>query len=127
MLERPDSILVTLSQQTIRDYRDGYRGILTAWRCSDGENMAWWYRTGNGPKQDVVWVYWVIAGRIRWRCRLLNLVKDKWMQFSNRSDPMYAKCWLVMIDFEPIPRELQIERKGFQGFRYFDSQKIDFT
>lgn len=128
MKENQDSILITLSQQTIKDRRGGFRKIIQEWKDSDGYSLMWWYKCGTAPKdpEKVNYVYWVIKGRIRYRCRLAHIVKDKWMKFSEQSKPMYAKNWLVLFDFEPVPRDLQIDRKGFQGFRYFNSELISF-
>ncbi len=122
MIEQPDAIIITLSQQTIKDRRGGYRKILQEWLEADGERGLWYYKCGNAPKHDVTIVYWIVMGRIRWQSRLVTIHRDKTMQFTNSFKPMYAKAWLELIDFEPIPRNLQIERKGFQGFRY--SQKL---
>lgn len=121
MKEGCDSILVTLSLQTIKERRGGFRAIVNEWRKSDG-NTAWWYKCGTAPKapENIVWVYWTIGGRIRWRCRLLQVVNDLEIQFSTHSRPLYSKRWLVLFDFEPIPRAQQIEHKGFQGFRYYN-------
>lgn len=124
MSEPPDAILVTLSQQTIKDRQGGLRQILEEWRNSDGENLTWWYRIGHPPKHLVIWVYWVIGGRIRWKSKLYMIEENRTFQFSGRSQPMYGKAWLGLFDFEPIPRRQQIQHKGFQGFRYFDHESI---
>lgn len=125
-MDLSDSILVTLSQQTIKDRRGGYRVILKEWSQSDGSWMIWYYKCGNAPKRDFVFIYWVIAGRIRYRCRILEIHKDTWMRFDNQPKPKYGKTWLACIDFEPVPRNLQLPHKGFQGFRYFNSKQIQF-
>lgn len=126
MREFLDSIVVTMSQQTIKERAGGYKQICREWIDADGENSTWWYRCGNAPKRpwNIVWVYWVVKGRIRWRSRLLEIQKDKEMLFGGQNTPKYAKAWLVMFDFERIPRTRQIEMKGFQGFRYFNSEKV---
>lgn len=127
MKEDQDSILITLSKQTIQDRRGGFRRILKEWYDSDGEHQTWWYKLGTAPKDysRINWVYWVIDGRIRYRCRLLSILKNKEMTFNNQKGSMFAKNWLCLFDFEFIPRTIQIERKGFQGFRYFNSNLID--
>lgn len=118
MRELTDSIVITLSQQTIKERRGGLRQILNEWRDSDGEKTTWWYKCGAAPKVEIVNVYWVIGGRVRWKSKLLQVERDKWMMFSPGT-PMYGKCWLILFDFEPIPRRDQVYMKGFQGFRYF--------
>lgn len=125
MREPTDSILVTLSKATIAEYGRqtyqrgiGFSRIIKDWLAADGENGTWSYKLANAPKMEIVWVYWVIGGKIRWRSRVLEIHRNKTIQFSNRSEPMFAKVWLEMFDFEKLPRPY-IERKGFQGFRYY--------
>ena len=117
MDERPEAIIITLSQQTIKDRRGGYRQIVEEWE-SRTDSALWYYRCGNAPVHDITTVYWVVMGRIRWKCLLVGIKRHEFMLFSNRTEPMYAKAWLMLTDFEAIPRRAQIERKGFQGFRY---------
>lgn len=116
-----DSIVVTLAAKTIKERKGGLKQILSEWKQSDGEKLTWWYKLGNAPKNPVIWVYWVLGGRIRCRSRLAGIVKTREMQFSDQSKPLYGKVWLVLFNFEPIPRAQQIDMQGFQGFRYFNS------
>lgn len=115
-----------MSSQTIKDRRGGWRKILSEWKNADGEHSTWWYKCGNAPKyQDrIAWVYWIVQGRIRWRCRLLEVHKNVEITFDRQSTPKFARAWLVLFDFEQIPRHLQTYQRGFQGFRYFNSEKI---
>ncbi len=120
--QRPEAIIITLSQQTIKDRRGGYKQILTEWANSDGNNGMWYYKCGNAPKHEVTIIYWVVGGRIRWQSTLVTIHRNQTMRFSHRTKPMYAKSWFELIDFQPIPRHLQPVMQGFQGFRY--SQKL---
>lgn len=122
MKEGCNSIVITLSQQTIKERRGGYKKIISEWLISDGELTTWWYKIGTAPKkaEDIEWVYWVINGRIRWRCRLLQIEKNMEKQFGEAGNVMYSKNWLVLFDFESLPKLQQIKKQGFQGFRYFD-------
>ena len=119
MDERPEAIIITLSQKTIAERKGGYRQIVEEWEsCTD--TWFWWYKCGNAPIHPVTTIYWVVMGRIRWKCLLVDIRRNETMRFSNRTEPIYAKAWLMLTDFEAIPRRAQIERKGFQGFRYSD-------
>jgi len=119
MIDRPEAIIVTLSQREIKE--KGYRSIIEGWRkCTD--QYFWFYKCGNAPTMPVTIVYWVVMGRIRWKCLLIDIYKDRWMEFDNKPGLHYAKAWLQLTDFEQIPRRQQVIRKGFQGFRY--SQKL---
>lgn len=119
MDERPEAIIVTLSQREIQE--KGYRNIIKQWEsCSD--RYFWFYKCGNAPKMPVTTVYWVVMGRIRWKCLLIDIHRKTSMNFDNMPGEHYAKAWLQLTDFERIPRRQQVVRKGFQGFRY--SEKI---
>lgn len=113
-----DAIVVTLSMQTIKERRGGLRQILAEWRDADGERSTWWYKCGTAPTREILTVYWVIGGRVRYKAKLATIERNKEMRFSNRTAPMFGKVWLVLFDFEPIPKDRQIVMKGFQGFRY---------
>jgi len=120
-----DAIVVTLSMNTIRERRGGLRQILTEWHDADGERSTWWYKCGTAPTRDVVTVFWVIGGRIRYKSTLADIRRNETMRFSNRTAPMFGKVWLVLFDFQPIPRDQQIPMKGFQGFRYINSNQFN--
>lgn len=111
-----DAIVVTLSQQTIKERRGGLRQILAEWHDADGERSTWWYKCGTAPTRDIVTVYWVIGGRVRYKAKLAGIERNKEMTFGQTT--MFGRAWLVMFDFELIPRRKQIYMKGFQGFRY---------
>lgn len=118
-----DAIVVTLSMNTIRERRGGLRQILAEWRDADGERSTWWYKCGAAPTREIVNVFWVIGGRIRYKSTLLAIERNKTMMFTVGT-PMFGKAWLILFDFEPIPRHRQIEMKGFQGFRYINSERF---
>lgn len=116
----PDTtaIIVTLSMQTIKERRGGFRQILSEWQDADGDSSTWWYKCSVKPKRDIISVYWVINGRVRYKSKLAGTEVYKNMKFSNQDTPKFGRAWLVLFDFEPIPKRQQIVMKGFQGFRY---------
>lgn len=118
MEDRPEAIIITMSQQTIKDRPGGYKRIMEEWMGSNGDTI-WNYRCINPPVHPVSIIYWVIAGRIRWQCRLVSVQKVKRRHSSDVfRKRIYAMAWLELIDFEAIPRQIQPAMKGFQGFRY---------
>ena len=123
-MENKDSILVTLSQAIIKERDGGYKKIIQEWLASDGENLSWWFRMGNAPKREFLYIYWVVAGRIRYRCLATMYPSDQVTLDDGRI--LDGKNWACCFDFEAIPRALQLNKKGFQGFRYFDSSNITF-
>ena len=121
-----DAIILTLSGETIKKRKGGLRQILKEWKDADG-NTLWYYKSGTAPKDEVQTVYWVIAGRIRWKSKLAFIERNQAKKFSNHSEPIFGKVWFALFDFEPIPRSQQAECKGFQGFRYFFDNQTKFT
>lgn len=123
MTGQEDALLITLSQSQIK--KQGYKNIAKEWEKIDGDPLTWWYKMATAPKHldRIIWVYWIVKGRIRWRCRYVGIEKDKAMEFGNRPGEHYAKVWLILVDFERIPRSEQVEQKGIRGFRYWRSPK----
>lgn len=126
MNEQHDSILITLSLHTIKKRSGGLRQIINEWLASDGERQFWYYKVGNAPKspERILNVFWIINKRVRWKCKLFHVERDRPEITFTDGRTMAAKSWLVLFDFEPIPRSMQLDIRGFQGFRYFDSSQI---
>ena len=118
-----DSIIVTLSQNTIKEREGGFRKILSEWNKSDGENITWWYRCGNKPKRDFIFVYWVIGGRVRYFSRVCGIERADELH-TDDGRIIKGKYWVGCFDFESIPARFQVKRKGFQGFRYGNSSEL---
>lgn len=117
MIEPPIAILCTISQGCIKDQPDGYRGLIKSFEKCDGEKSIFWWRMTAKPKHDVLYFYFVIGGKIRWKAKLLQYVDGGEIKFDD-GRTLYARCWALLIDFERLPNP-QVRRSGFQGFRYF--------
>ena len=113
-MERRTAILITAGKKTI-DGHGSLRNLVKTWNELHG---TWWYRLGTAPKkpEDILEVYWTIGGRVRYKSRLLE-VQHGWVEFETGEH--WAKNWLVLFDFQPLPRHEQRHIKGFQGFRYY--------
>lgn len=117
----PDGIILTLSAACIKD-NGGYREMVKDFlRCrSDVEQpefmRMYWMRLPVKPIHQVMYVYIVMHNKIRWRANIVELHGEGYKEFSGNR-VLKAKCWMVVCDFEPMPRPL-IERRGFRGFRY---------
>lgn len=109
-----DSIYVTLGADQIKERP--YREHIKDFQKCDGERGIYWWRLGNKPTKSFVWVYIVIGNKVRWRARFLDWAGNGSMQFDD-GRRIYAKQWMMLIDFKPLPRPHEI-KKGFQGFRY---------
>lgn len=126
MKEDCDSIMVTLSRNTIKNRKGGFKEIVQEWLEMDGIHYTWYYKLSSGPKDPsrISWVYWVIGNRVRYRSRVLEVERKKAMIFSHDQKPIFARAWLVCFDFEAIPRRSQVYFKGFQGFRYINHLEL---
>lgn len=116
-MEQPDSILITMSLRILKEgYEGGYRQMIRDWMASDADPTMWMYKMHRLPKQmeNIIYVYWVINGKIRWRCKYGGLQPE--------AKEMWGLNWMLLFDFEKLPRP--VEHKGFQGFRYYNSQPI---
>lgn len=111
-----DSLLITLSMQVLKEqYEGGYRQVIKDWQAADGDPTFWMFLMKNRlPKSldKIVYVYWVLGGKIRWRCKYAGL--------EPTSKELWGYNWMLLFDFEKLP--VQIPYKGFQGFRYYNSQ-----
>lgn len=128
MQKQPISaIVLTLSQGLIKKRRGGFKTILREWHhCTADSGVQWWYRSQTAPKypERIEAVYWTIGGKIRYKCKLACVEKEKEMTFSELNPPLYGKNWFVLFDFEEVPTPQRIEYRGFQGFRYFDAELL---
>lgn len=117
-----DSIVITLSQSIIKERKGGYKEIVKEWLNADGEKGGvWCYKCHVLPKypDKVLWVYWVISGRIRWKCKMAGTFKNRTIDFPGQNKSITGN-WLIVMCFEPIPKKIQIEMKGFRGFKYLE-------
>ncbi len=99
-----------------KGYRNWLRNFLDA---MGKEEWTYWMRQGVKPKlaDHLLYVYLCIGGKIRYRAYFVSAEDGGWMTFSDKSEPMYARAWIVMAG--PVERPPEpIYKKGFRGFRY---------
>lgn len=82
---------------------------------NNADENIWWHSIGTRPTQDVLYAYITILGKIRYRANVAGWYPGGEKEF-NDGRKRSAKHWLCLSDFVAAPRD--IERKGFQGFRY---------
>jgi len=109
-----EGIYITLGAAQIKEH--GYKKYLDDFKMCDGEQGFWYYRMKNLPVKDFVDVYIVIGNKVRWKARLLEIVKDVRVHYFNGEVDEHFRG-LVLIDFEKLPKPYE-HKKGFQGFRY---------
>lgn len=113
-----DGIILTVSAGMIgtNGYRHWLRNFL-AYMNDDG--CTYWFRQGNPPKKDVLYVYLCIGGAIRFRVKFVMGTGPMTKKFDD-GRTMFGKAWIVVTGPVERPRN-KIPRKGFQGFRYTDT------
>jgi hypothetical protein len=113
-MERPDSIIITISAEYLKERgcRKWYKDFL---RGTSEEGFSYWIRIAQMPKfTDLLYVYLCIGNRIRYRTNLVGFYPGSTETFFD-GDTITAKVWCVVTG--PVVKG-DIKRKGFQGFRY---------
>lgn len=82
----------------------------------DQDDCIYRFRVGNKPRFEVLYVYLLIGGKIRYRANLVSYDPPGYF-ISNAGNSLWGNCWIVICG--PLVRAPEIiRRKGFQGFRY---------
>lgn len=107
-----------MSAQELKEkgYRNWLKNIRYWLDDARDEDALYYWRVGNQPTQKtLMYVYILIAGRIRYRGTYVETIGPQTMNFGGRE--LFGKAWVCMTG--PLVRApFRIERKGFQGFRY---------
>ena len=117
LTEPPDGIIITIPMKAIEE-KGGYRSFLEEFLdCVEDDHYAnsYWIKAGNKPKHDVLDVYIVIGGRIRWKCTFVESHGAGEVELDRGK--MYGRGWIVCTGPAEKPSP-PIYMKGFQGFRY---------
>ena len=118
MIEQPEGIIVTISNSMLKKgYRHWLKNFLNAMEQDD---MTYWVKVGNKPKHDILYVYLLIGGKIRFRTNFVMAEGAMEKEFDN-GDTMFSKAWIIITGKVTRPTT-PIPMKGFQGFRY--TQKL---
>jgi hypothetical protein len=115
----PIGIILTMGQRVI-DANGGLRNFIRHFTncCRDENSGLWLQKSRNSPKQDIAFVYIVVANRLAYKVYYGGYTREPatvWMlNGEQRSFP-----WPHMILAGPIERApRKIIMRGFQGFRY---------
>lgn len=116
-MQQPDGIIITISQGMLKEkgLKNWLRNFLHAMAQED---WSYWMRQGVKPKQDILFVYLCIGGKVRYRANFVMTAGPCIKQFNDGKE-MFAKAWIVMAG--PIARPARGDSwpmKGFRGFRY---------
>lgn len=111
--DEDDSPFLEKSDYILKGFKECIRQIEAVRTHAD--DMVWYHSIGNRPTQEILWCYISILGKIRYKAKVVEWQPGHEKQFGD-GRKMSAKHWLVLCDFVPAPHD--IERKGFQGFRY---------
>ena len=113
MMDRPDGIIITISQQYLNE-RGRLNWLRDFMKAMDTEGWSYWMRLGNRPKHEVLYIYLILGSRIRYRMNFV-MYEEGGVFHTNDGRDITAKNWLVGCG--PLVRG-NIKMKGFQGFRY---------
>lgn len=125
--ERPDSIIVTLPKRFFEEYSHAkYLEEIEFMTKHPGE-MIWYRACKNLPKiEDLLYVYTVIDNKIHHRAMFAGLLRNHTMTFPRPEggERTFQNSNFIMtsgpIVMAPTNREWPF--KGFQGFRYIESE-----
>lgn len=114
-MEQPDGIILTVSRKMYE--KNGYRHWLkNFFHAMRQEDWIYSLRVGNRPKKEVLYVYLLIGGKIRFRANFVGSMGPTNKTFSDGRS-MFAKAWVELAGPVKHPA-IPIPMKGFQGFRY---------
>lgn len=115
ILEKPEGLILTVSAGMIGEngYSHWLRNFLYAMRQ---ENWTYSFRQGNKPRQEPLYVYLCIGGKIRYRTLFVRSLGPCMKRFSDNRE-MFGKAWIEVCGPVTKPKK-PILRKGFQGIRY---------
>jgi len=124
-LNRPDSILVTMSRQNIVEW-GGLETIdlffnITFNESSKADESSWWYKIGpNIPKFEVLYIYFIMHNLIRWRFNFACYMdcKEEGRLLNKNGKPIRMFGNFIVCSGPALKAPEIIPRKGFQGFRY---------
>lgn len=125
MIQQPDGIIITISEQMIKEkgYRNWLRNFLDAMGRFDGDQpWTYWMKQGAKPTKDFLYVYLSVKGKIRFRCTYVQSYGSGEMKFGDGAT-MFARAWVVMAGplirpEHPVYTMEVVGQKGFRGFRY---------
>lgn len=121
-IEPPDGILLTLPVAFFQDRGMSYSEFMPLFKkqMSDPDNV-WNYRLTNLPTMDVQYVYLVFDGFVQYRGNLVMYQRGVTKRFNDSPDMKFrtfAEANWVIFTGPIVVAPIDIEMKGFQGFRY---------
>lgn len=118
-MENPEGIIITVSQGMIgtNGYRHWLRNFLNCMNAVNTEDEICYYnfKCANLPKQEFLYIYLLIGGKIRFRVNFMQSARGEKTFDDGRT--MFSKGWVCGCG-PVVKAPMPIKRKGFQGFRY---------
>ena len=118
----PEGIVITFGLDLIAE-KGGLRSFTRHFLLTmENENSIWLQKCKNSPKYDILYIYIIVAGRLRYRCfyggyetGLTNIHNSDARSWSRST----VIAWPRIILAGPLERcPFKRTLKGFQGFRY---------
>lgn len=115
---QPDAIVITWSKEMIQEGYGSLRSFIKHFKeCMSDPDNWWLQKCKNKPKHDVLYVYIIFDGRVRYRAHFAGYEKGATTICDGYGDKEVE--WSRVIMTGPlVEAPYPIYRKGFQGFRY---------
>lgn len=114
----PEGIVITWSKEMIEEGYGNLRRFIQHFKeCMDNPDSWWLQKCKNKPKHDVLYVYIIYAGRVRYRVQFAGWERGNTEVYDGFGPK--AVDWSRVIMTGPlVEAPIPIYQKGFQGFRY---------
>lgn len=116
---RPEGIVVTCGAQMIEE-KGGLRKFIKWFEsCFEDDNGYWLHKCKNKPQHDIIYVYVIIHGKIKYRLSYGGYQRTAMAYSHPDAQEMTEVEWPHVVLGGPLvkaPRDFEF--KGFQGFRY---------
>lgn len=118
-LEQPEGIVVTCGAEMIKEKGGMMKFIRWFENCFVDESSYWLHKCKNKPKHDILYVYIIILGKVRYRAQFGGYGRTAMAYLHPEDSEMSEIPWPHLILGGPLVKAPEdIEFKGFQGFRY---------
>lgn len=108
--EKPEAIVINFPQVFIKQYTEEV--II---RTFSNPELLWYSFITTIPKHDVITCYVAWGGFIRYKCKVVEFLKNKTVDLPGYSYEI-PRNWVVITSPEKAPEEFPF--RGGQGFRY---------
>jgi hypothetical protein len=117
--EPPIGILITHPMAFFKEY-DYKKYIREHERMNTVEGCVWYRVMKNLPKQEFLYIYTIINGKLHHRTNLVGYIRNETMTFPRPEggSRTFENANAIILGPPYVKCPIEIQMKGFQGFRY---------